>query len=93
MVEEQAQTLQRTAFSTIGRESGDLAACVFYADGRMLAQAVTGTSGQINTMALTVGHVIDHYPIVSMQATSCCCCPRFGCSPISWCKGSRACPG
>jgi N-methylhydantoinase B len=67
VVEEQAQILQRTAFSTIVRESGDLAAGVFDADGRMLAQAVTGTPGHINSMALAVGHVIDHYPIHSMQ--------------------------
>jgi N-methylhydantoinase B len=67
VVEEQAQTLQRTAFSTIVRESGDLAAGVFDADGRMLAQAVTGTPGHINSMALAVGHVIDHYPIPTMQ--------------------------
>jgi N-methylhydantoinase B len=67
VVEEQAQTLQRTAFSTIVRESGDLAAGVFDAEGRMLAQAVTGTPGHINSMALAVGHVIDHYPIATMQ--------------------------
>jgi N-methylhydantoinase B len=67
VVEEQAQTLQRTAFSTIVRESGDLAAGVFDADGRMLAQAVTGTPGHINSMALAVGHVIEHYPIYAMQ--------------------------
>jgi N-methylhydantoinase B len=67
VVEEQAQTLQRTAFSTIVRESGDLAAGVFDAQGRMLAQAVTGTPGHINSMALAVGHVIDHYHIQAMQ--------------------------
>jgi N-methylhydantoinase B len=67
VVEEQAQTLQRTAFSTIVRESGDLAAGVFDASGRMLAQAVTGTPGHINSMALAVGHVIDHYPTATMQ--------------------------
>jgi hypothetical protein len=42
VVEERAQTLQLTAFSTVVRESGDLAAGVFDADGRVLAQAVTG---------------------------------------------------
>jgi N-methylhydantoinase B len=67
VVEEQAQALQRTAFSTIVRESGDLAAGVFDARGRMLAQAVTGTPGHINSMALAVGHVIDHYPLQTMQ--------------------------
>ena len=34
----------------------------------MLAQAVTGTPGHINSMALAVGHVIDHYPIPTMQS-------------------------
>jgi len=67
VVEEQAQTLQRTAFSTIVRESGDLAAGVFDAEGRMLAQAVTGTPGHINSMALAVGHVINQYPAHGMQ--------------------------
>ncbi|MFV0298648.1 MAG: hydantoinase B/oxoprolinase family protein [Hyphomicrobiaceae bacterium] len=67
VVEEQAQVCQRTAFSTIVRESGDLAAGVFDAQGRMLAQAVTGTPGHINSMALAVGHVINAYPTQSMN--------------------------
>lgn len=67
VVEEQAQVLQRTAFSTIVRESGDLAAGVFDAQGRMLAQAVTGTPGHINSMALAVGHVIAHHPLHTMK--------------------------
>lgn len=67
VVEEQAQVLQHTAFSTIVRESGDLAAGVFDARGRMLAQAVTGTPGHINSMALAVGHVIDAYPLATMR--------------------------
>ena len=67
IVEEQAQVLQRTAFSTIVRESGDLAAGVFDASGRMLAQAVTGTPGHINSMALAVGHVIAKHPVRTMR--------------------------
>jgi N-methylhydantoinase B len=67
LVEEQAQVLQRTAFSTIVRESGDLAAGVFDASGRMLAQAVTGTPGHINSMALAVGHVIEKHPTHTMR--------------------------
>ena len=43
VVEEQAQTLVRTAFSTTVREAGDLSAGVFDTRGRMLTQAVTGT--------------------------------------------------
>ena len=45
VVEEQAQTLVRTAFSTSSREAGDISAGVFDLNGRMLAQAVTGTPG------------------------------------------------
>lgn len=67
LVEEQAQVLQRTAFSTIVRESGDLAAGVFDRHGRMLAQAVTGTPGHINSMALAVGHVIAKHPPGTMR--------------------------
>ena len=51
VVEEQAQTLVRTAFSTTVREAGDLSAGVFDRCGRMLAQAVTGTPGHVNAMA------------------------------------------
>lgn len=58
VVEEQAQTLIRTAFSTSVREAGDLSAGVFDLDGQMLAQAVTGTPGHVNAMAESVGHFI-----------------------------------
>ena len=51
IVEEQAQTLMRTAFSTVVREAGDLSAGVFNTQGGMLAQAVTGTPGHVNAMA------------------------------------------
>ena len=58
VVEEQAQALVRTAFSTSVREAGDLSADVYDADGRMLAQAVTGTPGHVNAMADAVAHFI-----------------------------------
>ena len=58
VVEEQAQALVRTAFSTSVREAGDLSAGVYDAEGRMLAQAVTGTPGHVNAMADAVGHFI-----------------------------------
>lgn len=62
VVEEQAMTLLRTAFSTSVREAGDLSAGVFDPEGRMLAQAVTGTPGHVNTMAEAVGHFIAAIP-------------------------------
>ena len=58
VVEEQAQALVRTAFSTSVREAGDLSAGVYNAGGEMLAQAVTGTPGHVNAMADAVGHFI-----------------------------------
>ncbi len=58
IVEEQALTLIRTAFSTSVREAGDLSAGIFDVQGRMIAQAVTGTPGHVNTMAAAVGHFI-----------------------------------
>jgi len=59
VVEEQALALVRTAFSTSVREAGDLSAGVFDPDGRMIAQAVTGTPGHVNTMAAAVPHFIN----------------------------------
>ena len=58
IVEEQAQALVRTAFSTSVREAGDLSAGVYNAEGLMLAQAVTGTPGHVNAMADAVAHFI-----------------------------------
>jgi N-methylhydantoinase B len=67
LVEEQAQTLLRTAFSPIVRECGDLSAGVFDPQGRMLAQAVTGTPGHVNAMAASVGHFLHRFPLESME--------------------------
>lgn len=58
VVEEQATTLIRTAFSTSVREAGDLSAGLFDRRGRMIAQAVTGTPGHVNAMAESTGHFI-----------------------------------
>jgi len=58
VVEEQAQALVRTAFSTSVREAGDLSAGVYDLHGNMLAQAVTGTPGHVNAMADAVAHFI-----------------------------------
>ena len=67
VVEEQAQTLVRTAFSTPVREAGDLSAGVFDRDGNMLAQAVTGTPGHVNSMAAAVKHFLDAFPLETMK--------------------------
>ncbi len=67
VVEEQAQTLIRTAFSTTVREAGDLSAGIFDLQGRMLAQAVTGTPGHVNTMAEAVGYFLEKFPAATMK--------------------------
>jgi N-methylhydantoinase B len=63
IVEEQAQALLRTSFSTIVRECGDLSTGIFDLQGRMIAQAVTGTPGHVNTMAASVQHFLRYFPI------------------------------
>jgi len=68
VVEEQAQTLIRTAFGAATREAGDLSAGVFLPDGRMVAQAVTGTPGHVNSMAESVKYFLHAYPANSMRA-------------------------
>jgi N-methylhydantoinase B len=67
IVEEQAQTLIRTAFSATVREAGDLSAGVFDTRGRMLAQAVTGTPGHVNAMAASVGFFLKKHPAETLR--------------------------
>lgn len=67
VVEEQATTLVRAAFSTSTREAGDLSAGVFDPQGDMLAQSVTGTPGHVNSMAASVKHFLDEFPAITMR--------------------------
>lgn len=67
IVEEQAQTLIRTAFSITVREAGDLSTGIFDTSGRMLAQAVTGTPGHVNAMAASVGFFLERHPINTLR--------------------------
>lgn len=66
-VNEQARSLQRTAFSPIVREAGDLANALFDRRGRMVAQAVTGTPGHINSLAASAPAILAEYPIESLR--------------------------
>ncbi len=67
VVEEQAQVLLRTAFGSVAREAGDLSAGVYDLQGRMLAQAVTGTPGHVNTMAAAISHFVERFPLHEMR--------------------------
>jgi N-methylhydantoinase B len=66
-VNEQAKALQRAAFSPIVREAGDLANALFDRRGRMVAQAVTGTPGHINSLARAAGAILEEYPVESLE--------------------------
>src|SRR5438094_10023614 len=68
VVNEQAAALQRTSFTSIVREAGDLSAGVFDRRGYMVAQAVTGTPGHINSMALAMKHFLAAYPLETLRA-------------------------
>jgi N-methylhydantoinase B len=66
-VNEQARALQRSAFSPIVREAGDLANAVFDRRARMVAQAVTGTPGHINSLAIGAANMLEEYPIDTIE--------------------------
>ncbi|MDX1785206.1 MAG: hydantoinase B/oxoprolinase family protein [Roseovarius sp.] len=67
VVEEQGQTLIRAAFSPIVSECGDISAGIFDLQGRMMAQAVTGTPGHINTMAEAVLSLRERFGVQTMR--------------------------
>jgi len=67
VVNEQAAALQRTSFTSIVREAGDLSAGVFDRRGYMVAQAVTGTPGHINSMALAMKHFLAACPLETLR--------------------------
>jgi N-methylhydantoinase B len=63
---EQQDALIRTAFSTIVRESQDLACGLFDTKGRMIAQSLSGTPGHINAMATSMKHFLAAFPADKM---------------------------
>jgi len=66
-VNEQAAALVRSSFTSIVRDAGDLSACVFDRRGRMVAQAVTGSPGHINSMATGMDHILKTFPVDTLQ--------------------------
>ena len=67
IVSEQARALQRIAFSPIVREAGDLANGLFDENARMVAQAVTGTPGHINSLAAAARNLLASYDTATLQ--------------------------
>ena len=66
VVNEQAAALMRTSFTSVVREAGDISAGVFDRLGRMIAQAVTGTPGHINSMATSMRHFLAAFPLETL---------------------------
>jgi len=64
---EQRKALLRTAFSTVLRESEDCAAGVFDVAGNLMAQAPSGTPGQINSMATCIGNFLEVFPLETLR--------------------------
>jgi N-methylhydantoinase B len=64
---EQQAALMRTAFSTVVRESQDLACGVFDTRGYMIAQSETGTPGHINAMATCMRHFMRELPPATLE--------------------------
>ena len=62
IVSEQAKALQRIAFSPVVREAGDLATALFDVEARMVAQAITGTPGHINSLGAAARNIVDVIP-------------------------------
>ena len=67
VAEEMGVTLERTAYSPNIKERLDFSCALFLEDGRMLAQAVTGTPGHINSMARAVVHFLNEFPASTMR--------------------------
>lgn len=67
IVSEQARALQRIAFSPIVREAGDLANGLFDEEARMVAQAVTGTPGHINSLAAAARNLLKDYDPATLK--------------------------
>ena len=67
VVNEQAAALQRTSFTSIVREAGDLSAGVFDRRGCMVAQAVTGTPGPHQLHGARLQHILAAHPVDSLR--------------------------
>lgn len=67
IVSEQARARRRIVFSPIVREAGDLANGFFDARARMVAQAVTGTPGHINSLAAAAANLLGHVDVAALR--------------------------
>lgn len=64
---EQGRALKRIAFSPIVREAGDLCVAICDPQGRMVANAETGTPGHMNTISNALQAFFEDHPVETMQ--------------------------
>lgn len=67
IVDEAAASLQRAAFSTVVRESNDLACVLFDSDGNLLAQSTVSVPSFLGTLPLSLKHFLAAYPPDTLQ--------------------------
>jgi N-methylhydantoinase B len=67
MCNEIDQTLARTSFSTIARESWDLASMLFDRQGRMLAQGIYSMPTFAGTAPQTLAHMLARFPPETLE--------------------------
>ena len=67
IVDEAGAALKRTAFSTVVRESNDLACVLLDADGGLLAQSSISAPGFIGTAPLSLRHMLAVFPKETLQ--------------------------
>lgn len=68
VLNEQQTALVSTAFSSVVRESLDLACAVFDSTGEMIGQSDGGTPGHINAMATGMRHFVERFPAHTLDA-------------------------
>ena len=64
---EGAHALRRNAFSPVVREAGDLAVALLDCDGRLVANAVTGAPGHINSMRTAARYFVEEFPAETLS--------------------------
>lgn len=67
IVDEAAASLQRAAFSTVVRESNDLACALFDSEGNLLAQSTVSVPSFLGTLPLSLKHFLAAYPVNTLE--------------------------
>lgn len=67
VADEMVSAMERTAFSTMVRASGDFSCMLFDARGKLIAQGATSVPSFTGTGPSTLGHILQRFAIGEMQ--------------------------